>query len=174
MDDKIIDEILGPQEKLYQELYQENSKNSSPGCEDEVVVKRSRLSAIAAGGRSQHYLARDLTTGDIDKLKCCEVVKLYATYEAKLGGEITKSLGSTVINLYANFVGKVAPPGFSVSKDDLTRDLEDDILISNALSSVACEMYYKFGYFLAPISAVLTTIRHIKRDPGVEPESSVT
>ena len=42
----------------------------------------------------------------------------------------------------------------------LIEDLEDPF-INHALTSVCCELYYKYGMYPAPFTAMLTTARHI-------------
>ena len=39
--------------------------------------------------------------------------------------------------------------------------LEEDPFINHALTSVCCELYYKYGMYIAPFTAILTTARHI-------------
>jgi hypothetical protein len=35
-----------------------------------------------------------------------------------------------------------------------------------ALNNTCCELYYRFGMYLAPFTAMLTTVKHIKREEG--------
>ena len=85
-------------------------------------------------------------------------VKLYCRYEAKLGASMTKTLGNSFINLYVMGVSKyfnvVSPP-------KLLEDQEEDPFINHAVTSVCCELYYKYGMYLAPFTAMLTTAKHI-------------
>ena len=62
--------------------------------------KRERISAIIAGGGSRQYLGRELQLSDIDKMTPQELDKLQCRYEARLGASMTKTLGSSFINLY--------------------------------------------------------------------------
>ena len=48
-----------------------------------------------------------------------------------------------------------------VNPPKLIEDLEEDPFINHALTSVCCELYYKYGMYLAPFTAMLTTERHI-------------
>ena len=87
-----------------------------------------------------------------------EVGKLYCRYEARLGASMTKTLGNSFINLYVMGVSKyfnvISPP-------KLLEDLEEDLFINHALTSVCCELYYKYGMYLAPFTAMLTTAKQI-------------
>ena len=120
--------------------------------------KRERISAIIAGGGSRQYLGHELQLSDIDKMNPQEVDKLYCRYEARLGASMTKTLGNSFINLYVMGVSKyfnvINPP-------KLLEDLEEDPFINHALTSICCELYYKYGMYLAPFTAMLTTAKHI-------------
>ena len=120
--------------------------------------KRERLSAIVAGGGSRQYLGRELQLSDIDEMTPQEVDKLYCRDEARLGASMTKTLGNSFTNLYVNGVSKY----FNVENPPkLLEGLEEDPFINHSLASVCCELYYKYGMYLAPFTAMLTTARHI-------------
>ena len=116
--------------------------------------KRKRISDIIAGGGSRQYLGRELQLSDIDKMTPQELDKLYCRYEARLPASMTKTLGNSFINLYVIGVRKyfnvINPP-----------KLEEDPFINHALTSICCELYYKYGMYLAPFTAMLTTAKHI-------------
>ena len=133
-----------------------SGESSEAGHDEET--KRERLSAIVAGGGSKQYLGKDIQLSDIDSMKTEEINKLYCRYEARLGASMTKTLGNSFINLYVMGVSKyfnvVDPP-------KLIQDLEEDPFINHALNSSCCELYYRYGMYLAPFTAMLTTARHI-------------
>ena len=70
---------------------------------------------------------------------------------------MVKSLGKSIINMYS--MGACAALGIS-NQDALSEDLENDPFLNSALQRFTCELYYRFGSFLAPLSAGLFTIRH--------------
>ena len=121
-------------------------------------LKRERLSAIVAGGKGKQYLGKDLQLSDINSMSAEEINKLYTKYEARLGSSMTKTLGNSFINLYVLGVSKyfnvIDPP-------KLIKDLEEDPYIDNALNRGCCELYYRFGMYLAPFTAALTTAKYI-------------
>ena len=120
---------------------------------------RCRLAAVTAGGNSKPYLGKLYTIEDIEKMKKEDIIKLYARYEAKLGQEITKSLVSCVISLYV----KLVEYAYEVDDEtDLIKDLKEDPFVTSALNSILCDMYYKFGNYLAPVAAALITTKHVK------------
>ena len=120
--------------------------------------KRERLFGIISGGMSKQYLGKELTIAELEKLNDLQVEKLYCRYEARLGARMTKTLGNSLLNLYvlgvSNFFRIKDPP-------KLIQDLEEDPFINNALNSVCCELYYKYGMYLAPFTMLLTTAQHI-------------
>ena len=54
----------------------------------------------------------------------------------------------------------------------LIDDLEEDPFVNHAFTTACCELYYKCGLYLAPITAMLTTDRHINfnknKNPSIE------
>ena len=83
--------------------------------------------------------------------------KLFNNYEAKLSGQMVKSLGKSIINMYS--MGACAALGIS-NHDALREDLENDPFLNSALQRFTCELYYRFGSFLVPLSVALITSRH--------------
>lgn len=124
----------------------------------QLATKRERLSAIVAGGGSNQYLGKDLQLSDVDGMPPGDINKLYKRYEARLGASMTKTLGNSFINLYvmgvSNYFNVINPP-------KLIEDLEEDPFINHALTTACCELYYKYGMYLAPFTAMLTTVKNI-------------
>ena len=83
--------------------------------------------------------------------------KLFNNYEAKLSGQMVKSLGGSVINMYS--MGACAVLGIS-DQDALSEDLENDPFLNSALQRFTCELYYRFGSFLAPLKIGIITRRY--------------
>ena len=48
-----------------------------------------------------------------------------------------------------------------INPPKLLEDLEGDPFINHGLTSVCYELYYKYGMYLAPFTAMLTTAKHI-------------
>ena len=46
------------------------------------------------------------------------------------------------------------------NQDALSEDLESDSFLNSALQRFTCELHYRFGSFLAPLSVRLITSRH--------------
>ena len=108
-------------------------------------------------GNSKLYLGKAYTEEQLAKLNEEEVEKLFNNYEAKLSGQMVKSLGKSIINMYS--MGACAVLGIS-NQEALSEDLENDPFLNSALQRFTCKLYYKFGSFLAPLSVGIITSRH--------------
>ena len=91
------------------------------------------------------------------KLNKEEVEKLFNNYEAKLSGQMVKSLGKSIINMYS--MGACSALGIT-NQEALNEDLENDPFLNSVLQRFTCELYYRFGSFLAPLSIGIITSRH--------------
>ena len=103
------------------------------------------------------YLGKVYNEEQINKLSNEEVDKLFSNYKAKLSGQMVKSLRKSIINICS--MGACAALGIS-NQDALSEDLENDLFLNSALQRFTCELYYRFGLFIAPLSIGLITSRH--------------
>ena len=78
-------------------------------------------------------------------------------YESVSSAQMTKSLGKSVINLYSNTACSALGAG---NQQDLSNNLEYDPFLDTALQRFTCDLYYRFGAFLAPISVRIITGKH--------------
>ena len=89
--------------------------------------------------------------------------KLCSNYKAKLSGQIVKSLGKSIIRMYS--MGACA--GLGMSNQDLFReDLESDPFLNSTLQRFMCELYYRSGSFVAPLSIRLITGKNYLLEHG--------
>ena len=134
-----------------------------PAAPDRVQNYRERLASVAAGGQAGRYVllahGKALTTRHIEELDDFEIGRLYARYGARLGAAMKKTLGSAALQLYAGMVSMFLPIP-AENQPGLIADLEDDPVVRHALSSATCELYHRYGMFLTPLTAALTTIKH--------------
>ena len=72
---------------------------------------------------------------------------------------MTKTLGSAALQLNAGMVPMFLPIP-PENQPGLIADLEGDPFVGHALSSATCELYHRYGMFLAPLTTALTTIKH--------------
>ena len=83
--------------------------------------------------------------------------KLFNNYEAKLSGQMIKSLGCSIINMYS--MGTCSVLGIT-NQEALSEDLENDPFLNSALQRFTGKLYYRFGLFLAPLSVGIITSTH--------------
>ena len=74
---------------------------------------------------------------------------------------MTKSLGKSVINLYSNLVCSVLGIG---NQQDLSDDSECDPFLNTAMQRFTCDLYYRVGAFLAPVSVSIITGKHYAKN----------
>ena len=120
-------------------------------------TKRQKLLECVLTRNSKLYLGKVYTKEKIKELSEEEVEKLFNNYEAKLSGQMVMSLGKSIINMYS--MGACAALGIS-NQEALSEDLENDPFLNSALQRFTCELYYRFGSFLGPLSVGIITSRH--------------
>ena len=120
-------------------------------------TKCQKLLKCVLTGNSKLYLGKVYREEQLAKLSEEEVEKLFNNYEAKLSGQIIKSLGKSIINMYS--MGACAVLGIS-NQEALSKDLENDPFLNSALQRFTCELYYRFGWFLAYFSVGIIMRRH--------------
>ena len=132
-------------------------ENLLPAPENKSNSKKQKLLECVLTGNSKSYLGKIYTEEQINKLTDEEINKLFSVYESKLSGQMVKSLGKSIIHMYSIAACSVLRIN---NQDDLSNDLENDPFLNSALQRFTCELYYRFGSFLAPLSVGLITGRH--------------
>ena len=120
-------------------------------------TKHQKLLECILTGISKLHLGKVYTEEKIKELSEEEVEKRFNNYEAKLSGQMVHSLGCSIINMYS--MGACAVLGIT-NQDALSEDLENNPFLNSALQRFTCELYYRFGSFLAPLSVGIITNRH--------------
>ena len=120
-------------------------------------TKHQRLLECVLTRNSKLYLGKVYTEEKIKELNEEELEELFNNYEAKLSGQMVKSLGCSIINMYS--MGACSALGIT-NQDALSEDLENNPFLNSALQRFTCELYYRFGSFLAPLSVGIITSRH--------------
>ena len=121
----------------------------------QLDTKHQKLLECVLNGNSKLYLGKVYREDQLAKLS--EVEKLFNSYEAKLSGQMVKSLGKSIINMYS--MGACAVLGIT-NQEALSEDLENDPFLNSALQRFTCKLYYRLGSFLAPLSIGIITSRH--------------
>ena len=112
-------------------------------------TKHQKLLECVLTGNSKQYLGKVYTEEQLAKLNEEEVEKLFNNHEAKLSGQMVKSLGKSIINMYS--MGACSALGIR-NQEALSEDLENNPFLNSALQRFTCELYYRFGSFLAPLT----------------------
>ena len=120
-------------------------------------TKHKKLLECVLTRNSELYLGKVYTEEKIKELNEEEVEKLFNNYEAKLSGQIVKSLGCSIINMYS--MGACSVLGIT-NQEVLSEDLGNDPFLNSAFQRFTCELYYRFRSLLAPLSVRIITSRH--------------
>ena len=126
--------------------------------ENDVRDKRERLVACVLSGNSKMYLGKEFTEQQINEMDCNNIMTLSNRYESVLSAQMTKSLDKSI---YSNIACSVLGIG---NQQDLSNDLECDPFLNTAMQRFTCDLYYRFGAFLAPVSVGIITGKHYARN----------
>ena len=100
-------------------------------------TKRQKLLECILTGNSKLYLGKVYTEEQLAKLSEEEVEKLFNNYEAKLLGQMVKSLGRLIISMYS--MGACSVLGIS-NQEALSEDLENDLLFKDLLANCITDL----------------------------------
>ena len=114
----------------------------------QLDTKRQKLLECVLTGNSKLYLGKVYTEDQLAKLNEEEVEKLFNNYEAKLLGQMVRSLGRSIINMY--LMGACAALGIR-DQDALSEDLENDPFLNSALQRFTCELCYRIRFILSSL-----------------------
>ena len=129
--------------------------------DNDVRDKRERLVACVLSGNSKMYLGKEYTEEQINKMDCNDVNTLLNRYGSVLSAQMTKSLGKSILNLYSNLACSVLGVG---NQQELSTDLECDPFLNTAMQRFTCNLYYRFGALLAPVSVGIITGKHYTKN----------
>ena len=129
--------------------------------DNDVKDKRDRLVACVLSGNSKMYLGKEYTEQQINEMDYNSINTLLNRYESILSAQMTKSLGKSIINLYSNLACSVPCVG---NQQELSTDLECDPFLNTAMQRFTCDLYYRFGALLAPISVGIITGKHYAKN----------
>ena len=129
--------------------------------DSDVRDKRERLVVCVLSGNSKMYLGKEYTEAQINEMDCTNVNTLLNRYESVLSAQMTKSLGKSVITLYSNIARSVLGVD---NQQDLSDDLECDPFLNTAMQRFTCDLYYRFGTLLAPVSVGIITGKHYAKN----------
>ena len=110
-------------------------------------TKRQKLLECILTRNSKLYLGKVYTEEKIKELNKEEVEKLFNNSEAKLSGQMVKSLGRSIINMYS--MGACAALGMT-NQDALSEDLENDPFL-NCSSKIYLRIVLQIRIFLSSL-----------------------
>ena len=155
--DQIIDGVIAP----------EDIRESTPLVSNETENLRERLIGVAVVGKSKEYLGKSITSYEIESLDQKELRKLYARYEAHMGGVATNAMKKHIVKTYINLVELFLPKNLAlVDREGLEESLNRGPFIELGLSKLTCSLYHRFGHLLAPVESVLLTSNNVKKVPA--------
>ena len=129
--------------------------------DNDIIDKRERLVVCILSGNSKMYLGNENTEEQINEMDCTNVNTLLNKYESVLSSQMTKSLGKSIINLYSNLACSLLGVG---NQQELSTDLECDPFLNTAMQRFTCDLYYRFGALLAPVSVGIITGKHYAKN----------
>ena len=129
--------------------------------DNDVRDKRERLVVCVLSGNSKMYLGKEYTEQQINEMDYNSINTLLNRYESVLSAQMTKSLGKSIINLYSNLACSVLGV---VNQQELSTDLECDPFLNTAMQRFTCDLYYRFGALLAPVSVGIITGKHYAKN----------
>ena len=129
--------------------------------DNDVRDKRERLVACVLSGNLKMHLGKEYTEQQINEMDHNSINTLLNRYESVLSSQMTKSLGKSVIKLYSNLACSVLGVG---NQQDLSTDLECDPFLNTAMQRFTCDLYYRFGALLAPVSVGIITGKHYAKN----------
>ena len=125
--------------------------------DNNVRDKRERLVMCILSGNSKLYLGKEYTEQQINEMDYHSINTLLNRYESILSSQMTKSLGKSIINLYSNLACSLLGVG---NQQELNTDLKCDPFLNTAMQRFTCDLYYRFGALLAPVSVGIITGKH--------------
>ena len=170
MESEILDQLSSLEENVNSEVTKPKRgrrKKADPKIneDNDVRERRERLVVCVLSGNSKMYLGKEYTETQINEMDCTNVNTLLNRYESVLSAQMTKLLGKSVINLYSNIACSVMGVG---NQQDLSDDLECDPFLNTAMQRFTCDLYYRFGAFLAPLSVGIISGQHYIKNSSVK------
>ena len=160
MDSEILDQLTNLEKNIDSEVtkpkrdHKKKADSEINEFEDnDIKDKRERLVACVLSGNSKMYLGKEYTEEQINEMDRNSVNALLNRHESVLSAQMTKSLGKSVINLYSN----IACSALGVGNQ---QDLERNPFLNTAMQRFTCDLYYRFGALLAPVSVGIITCKH--------------
>ena len=139
--------------------------------DDNIPAQREKLAVLVSTGKSKEAIDVQLTHDQVKRLTDKDVQKYSKRYEAYIGNKTTESLIDSCIMLYSKGVGMVVSIDYVKA---LQKELNQDYIINQELSTLAGGLALRFGRFLALANTALITAKHIKFETPPTPPNTPT
>ena len=133
---------------------------------DQIPSQREKLVILVSNGKSKEAIGVQLTHDQVKHLSDKDVQEYSKRHEAYIGNKTTDFLIDSTLMLFSKGVGMV------VLIDDvkeLQKELKNDYIINQELSSLAGGLALRCGKLLALANTALITTKHVKFEK--EPEN---
>ena len=168
MDSKILDQVTNLEKNVDSEFPKpKRSRKKKVDTkmneleDNDIRDKRERLVVCVLSGNSTMYLGKEYTEVQINEMDYNSINTLLNGYESILSAQMTKSLGKSIINLDSNIACSVLGVG---NQQELSTDLECEPFLNTAMQRFTCNLYYRFGTLLAPVSVGIITGKHYAKN----------
>ena len=168
MDSEILDQLTNLEKNVDSEFPKPKKSRKKKADtkmneleDNDVRDKRERLVTCVLSGNSKMYFGKEYTEQQINEMDCTNVSALVNKYKSVLSAQMTKSLGKSIINLYSNIACSVLGVG---NQQELSTDLDCDPFLNTAMQRFTCDLYYRFGALLAPVSVGIITGKHYAKN----------
>ena len=102
-------------------------------------------------------MVRIVSPQDLDSTSPQDLNIIYTQYESVRGASMTATLIQSAIQSYTTLVSALLPIPFD-RQPLLASSIQADRFVSHAVTTAACELYYRFGYYMDPLTAAMTAI----------------
>ena len=137
--------------------------------DDRIPAQREKLAVLVSTGKSKEAIGVQLKHDQVKRLSDKDVQKYFKRYEAYAGNKTTESLIDSAIMLFSKAAGLVVSID---DKKELHKELKNDYIINQELSSLAGGLALRFGRWLALANAALITTKHIKFENDAHPDAN--
>ena len=121
--------------------------------DDNIPAQREKLAILVSTGKSKETIGVQLTHDQVKRLTDKDVQKYSKRYESYISNKTTEALVDSALMLLVVPIDDVK---------ELQKELKNDYIINQELSSLAGGLALRFDRFLALANAALITTKHIK------------
>jgi len=157
-----MDEVLSSDAvKEIEALLEAEPSSLTAATGPDIPALREKLAVLVSSGKAKEAIGVQLTHEQVKRLSDKDVEKYTKRYETYVGSKTTDSLIDSCIFLVTKVVGMAVK---IKDIDAYQKELKEDYILNNELSTLAGNFSLKCGRFLAAANAALITTKHIDFD----------